>query len=79
MAQGTVVIALEAPGVTEALSGLAELVPEDAAALSAAMRRVSDPSFGSEMAERGVAFATSFTWERAARAFVSVLDDLGKG
>jgi glycosyltransferase involved in cell wall biosynthesis len=76
MAQGTVVIALEAPGVTEALSGLAELVPEDAVALGAAMRRVSDPSFGSEVAERGVAFATSFTWERAARSFVSVLDDL---
>jgi glycosyltransferase involved in cell wall biosynthesis len=78
MAQGTLVIALEAPGVTEALSGVALLVPEDATALGDAMCRVSDPGFGTELAERGMRFATSFTWERAARSFVDVLDVLGE-
>jgi glycosyltransferase involved in cell wall biosynthesis len=76
MAQGTPVIALDAPGVTEALSGVAVLVREDTAALGEAMRRVSDPGFGTEMAERGKKFARSFTWERAARSFVEVLDAL---
>jgi glycosyltransferase involved in cell wall biosynthesis len=78
MAQGTPVIALDAPGVTEALSDVAELVPEDATALGDAMRRLSDPGFGTEMADRGIAFAKSFTWERAARSFVEVLDGLGE-
>jgi glycosyltransferase involved in cell wall biosynthesis len=78
MAQGTPVIALDAPGVTDALSGVALLVPEDATALGDAMRRVSDPGFGTDLAERGIAFASSFTWERAARSFVDVLDGLGE-
>jgi glycosyltransferase involved in cell wall biosynthesis len=78
MAQGTVVIALDAPGVTEALSSVALLVPEDATALGDAMRRVSDPGYAIEMSERGMRFATRFTWERAARSFIDVLDDLGQ-
>jgi hypothetical protein len=64
--------------VTDALSGVALLVPEDATALGDAMRRVSDPGFGTDLAERGIAFASSFTWERAARSFVDVLDGLGE-
>jgi glycosyltransferase involved in cell wall biosynthesis len=75
MAQGTPVIALEAPGVTEALRGVAELVPEDAATLGAAMRRLCRGD-GKDLGERGKAFAQRFTWERAARSFVRVLEDL---
>jgi glycosyltransferase involved in cell wall biosynthesis len=79
MSQGTPVIALDAPGVTETLSGMAVLVPEDATALGDAMRRVSDPGYGTEIAGRGMRFAKSFTWERAARSFVDVLDGLSGG
>jgi glycosyltransferase involved in cell wall biosynthesis len=78
MAQGTPVIALEAPGVTEALTGIAELVPENATALAAAMRRCSNEAVRAEMGQRGKAFASAFTWERAARAFVDVLAGLDR-
>jgi glycosyltransferase involved in cell wall biosynthesis len=77
MAQGTPVIALSAPGVTEALHDVAMLVAGNPAALGEAMRRlVSDPSERARLGERGRAFAREFTWERAARSFVQVLDDL---
>jgi glycosyltransferase involved in cell wall biosynthesis len=75
MAQGTPVIALEAQGVTEALRDVAELVPEDAAALGAAMRRLCRGE-GKDLGERGKSFAQRFTWERAARSFIVVLDGL---
>ena len=76
MAQGTPVIALEAPGVTEALRDVAVLVPDDAGALGAAMRRFSKGDARADIGEVGKAFARGFTWERAARSFVAVLDDL---
>jgi alpha-1,3-rhamnosyl/mannosyltransferase len=77
MAQGTPVIALAAPGVTEALHDVAVLVAEDPGALGEAMRRLaSDPSERARLSERGRAFASEFTWERAARTFAQVLDDL---
>jgi glycosyltransferase involved in cell wall biosynthesis len=78
MAQGTPVIALEAPGVTEALRDVAELVPEDSAALGAAMRRLCGGD-GKDLGERGKTFAQGFTWERAARSFVKVLGSLEPG
>jgi glycosyltransferase involved in cell wall biosynthesis len=79
MAQGTAVIAREAPGVTEALQGVATLVGEDPEALGHAMRRLSsDAAERARLAERGRAFAGEFTWERAARSFVDVLSRLGQ-
>ena len=76
MAQGIPVIALEAPGVTEALLDVAVLVPDDMTALGAAMRRFSNRDSPANTGEIGKAFARGFTWERAARLFVEVLDDL---
>jgi glycosyltransferase involved in cell wall biosynthesis len=76
MAQGTPVIALDAPGVTEALRDVAVLVPGDAAALGAAIRRFSNEEASASIGKAGRAFASGFTWERAARSFVRVLDDL---
>jgi glycosyltransferase involved in cell wall biosynthesis len=77
MAQGTPVIALAAPGVTEALGGIAVLVSEDPTTLGEAMRRLaSDPTEREALAERGTVFAHEHTWERAARAFVGILDRL---
>jgi glycosyltransferase involved in cell wall biosynthesis len=80
MAQGTPVIALGAPGVTEALDGVAVLVADDASALGDAMRELlSDASRRSQIAARGSEFARAFTWERAARSFVGVLERLERG
>jgi glycosyltransferase involved in cell wall biosynthesis len=78
MAQGTPVIALDAPGVTEALRDVAVLVPDDVAALGAAMRRFSSDDARADIGEAGKAFASGFTWERAARLFADVLDDLAR-
>ena len=79
MAQGTPVIALEAPGVTEALSDVAILVAEDPVALGAAMRQLAtDEHACAEWGDRGRAFARAFTWERAAGSFVQVFDELAR-
>jgi glycosyltransferase involved in cell wall biosynthesis len=80
MAQGTPVIALEAPGVTGVLEGVACLIDEEVGSLGDAMVRLtSDPSERAPLAERGHALAGRYTWERAARAFVEVLDSLEPG
>jgi glycosyltransferase involved in cell wall biosynthesis len=77
MAQGTAVIALKAPGVTEALRGVATLVSEDPVALGQAMRRLAnDTSERARLGERRRAFASEFTWERAARSFVEIFEGL---
>jgi glycosyltransferase involved in cell wall biosynthesis len=76
MAQGTPVIALDAAGVSEALSGVAELVPESVSSLGSAMRRLCDDRARLDLGARGKAFAAALTWERAARRFVDVLASL---
>jgi len=77
MAQGTPVIALDAPGVTEALQGNAVLIDDDPEALGEAMRLLaSDESERARVGERGRAFARQFTWERSARSFAEILDSL---
>ena len=79
MAQGTPVIALEAPGVTEALTDVAILVAEDLVAIGGAMRELAtDEHARAEWGDRGRAFARAFTWERAAGSFVQVFDELAQ-
>jgi glycosyltransferase involved in cell wall biosynthesis len=75
MAQGTPVIALAAPGVTEVLRDIAVLVAEDPLELGEAMRRLaSDSSERERLTRSGRAFASQFTWERAARSFIEVFE-----
>jgi glycosyltransferase involved in cell wall biosynthesis len=68
---------LAAPGVTEALQGVALLVTEDPESLEEAMQLLaSDATERARVGERGRIFARQFTWERAARSFAQVLDGL---
>jgi glycosyltransferase involved in cell wall biosynthesis len=78
MAQGIPVLALDAPGTTEALDGVAELVrtehPED---LADAMRRLAtDEIHRARLGETGRERVCDFTWERAAARFVEVFKEL---
>jgi glycosyltransferase involved in cell wall biosynthesis len=75
MAQGTAVVALDAPGVTEALGSVAELVPQERPdLLAAALRRLaSSEGLRAQLGEAGRAMTQGFTWGRAAASFVEVL------
>ena len=79
MAQGTAVVALDAPGVTEALGSAAELVPKDRPdLLAAALRTLAmNDSLRSQLGEAGRVRAQTFTWARAASAFAEVLQGIG--
>ena len=75
MAQGTPVVALDAPGTTEALESAAELVrtehPEE---LADAMRRLAtDEVHCARLGEIGRERVRDLTWQRAAQRFVEVL------
>jgi glycosyltransferase involved in cell wall biosynthesis len=77
MAQGTPVVALVAPGTTEALAGAAELVrtehPEE---LADAMRRLAtDDVHQARLGETGRERVRDLTWERAAARFVEVFKE----
>ncbi len=74
MASGTPVIALEAPGVTEALHGAAVLVERPDAALFAAGLRalVRDADLRARLAAAGVERVAPLRWERAAAELVAV-------
>ena len=78
MAQGTPVIALAAPGTTEALEGVTELIrTEDPEDLADAMRRLLvDRTYRSHLGDAGRAHADEFTWRRAAQRFVEVFRGL---
>ena len=74
MAQGTPVVALDAPGTTEALESAAELVrtehPEE---LADAMRRLAtDEVHRAHLGEIGRDRVRDLTWQRAAERFVEV-------
>lgn len=73
MALGTPVVALEAPGVTEALAGRAILIrDEDADALADALARLrDDQALRSDLAHRGRMHARELTWEASAAAFAA--------
>jgi glycosyltransferase involved in cell wall biosynthesis len=75
MAQGTPVIALASPGVAGALDDVACLVDDDPKALgSAILRLATDATERATLGALGQEFARKFTWDRAARAVVAVLD-----
>lgn len=74
MAQGTPVIALNAPGATEALEDAAELLrTEDPRELCEAMQRLADDRpYRSQLGEAGRERVRHLTWRRAAERFVEV-------
>jgi glycosyltransferase involved in cell wall biosynthesis len=74
MAQGTPVVALDAPGTTEALEGAAELVrTEQPEELADAMRRLAtDHVHQARLGETGRDRVRDLTWEHAAERFVEV-------
>jgi glycosyltransferase involved in cell wall biosynthesis len=73
MALGTPVVALAAPGVTEALEGRAVLIrTEDVDALAAALSRIrDDDALRAELVRRGSELARSLTWEASASSFAA--------
>jgi glycosyltransferase involved in cell wall biosynthesis len=76
LALGTPVVALEAPGVTEALQGAALLVEgADPAALAGALRAIlSDPELRSRLVQAGRERVAPLRWERAARELAAVFE-----
>lgn len=78
MALGTPVLALEAPGVTEALQGVSVLVPRpDAALLADALRRLTgDAELRRSLGELGRERVGGLTWETTAASFAAVFRDL---
>jgi glycosyltransferase involved in cell wall biosynthesis len=75
MAQGTPVVALDAPGTTEALEDAAVLVPsEQPEELADAMRLLAtDEAYRDRLGEMGRVRVRDFTWERAAERFREVV------
>jgi glycosyltransferase involved in cell wall biosynthesis len=73
MALGTPAIALDAPGVTEALEGRAILIGrEDFNELADALVRIrDDEALRVHLAARGRELAHGLTWERAAAGFAA--------
>lgn len=78
MALGTPVVALAAPGVTEALAGIALLAErEDPALLAAELRRLcEDEGLRASLGARGREWARALTWEATARGFAEVFREL---
>ena len=73
MALGTPVVALDAPGSTEAMEGVGVVLPrEDAMLLAQAFARVRDDAgHRADLAARGRVFAQRLTWEAAAAGFAA--------
>jgi len=78
MALGTPVVALDAPGSTEALAGAAVLLQrEDAELFAVELRRVAeDRTLRTALAAKGRELARQLTWERAAGALVEVFHEV---
>lgn len=76
MASGVAVIISDIPALVEVAGDAAVTVPaNDVDALAAAVRQVcSSPEYAHELAARGRARSSSFTWERAAAATVRVYE-----
>jgi glycosyltransferase involved in cell wall biosynthesis len=74
MALGTPVVALDAPGSTEALAGAAVLLErEDPDLLALELRRIgADHELRARLAAKGREVAKRLTWERAAAALAEV-------
>jgi glycosyltransferase involved in cell wall biosynthesis len=78
MALGTPVVALDAPGSTEALYGAALLVArEDPDLLAVELRRlVEDGTVRAGLAARGRELAKPLTWERSAAALAGIFHEV---
>jgi alpha-1,3-rhamnosyl/mannosyltransferase len=78
MACGTPVICSDASSLPEVAGDAALMIdPFDVDGLAAAMARVlQEPDLREGMGARGLAQAKRFTWERAARQLLDVLDAL---
>jgi alpha-1,3-rhamnosyl/mannosyltransferase len=74
MASGIPVVAFANSALTEVVTGGGVVVPDgDVTAMVAEARRlVDDPAWAGEWRERGVAWASSFTWERSAAIHAEV-------
>jgi glycosyltransferase involved in cell wall biosynthesis len=74
IALGTPVVALDAPGSTEALEGAALLLSgEDPALLAAELRRLMEtPALRATLSERGRVLAAGLTWEASAASLTAV-------
>lgn len=78
MACGTPVIAHDIPALREVLGSAGHLVPVgEVSALARSLKRVaSEPSWASELAERGVERARAFSWDRAAEVTWQVYSEV---
>jgi glycosyltransferase involved in cell wall biosynthesis len=73
MACGTPVIASDIAPLREVAAGAALHVPQDLAALAAAMRRlVHEPALRDELRAKGLARARSLSWDRCAAQHLEV-------
>jgi glycosyltransferase involved in cell wall biosynthesis len=80
MACGTPVVASNAGAIPEVVGEAALLVgPTDTEALADAMRRVlTDRALWKDLAERGLARATQFSWGETAKGTLEVLEEAGR-
>lgn len=78
MASGTPVVASSASSIPEVVGDAGLLCdPRSADELAAALVRVlEEPGLAAAMREKGLAQAATFTWERTAREFASLLDEV---
>lgn len=78
MACGAPVVASSATSIPEVVGDAGLLCdPRSPEALAAAIRRVlEEPGLADELRRRGLARARQFTWERAARRFAEVLEEV---
>ncbi len=75
MACGTPVVASRASSIPEVVGDAALLVdPDDTVAMAAAMERLfTDDALAADLAARGLARASGFSWERTGRGVQRVL------
>lgn len=77
MACGIPVVAAQTSSVTEVASGAAFLLPRHAESFAEAMLSLeSDPTLRASQIEKGLRRARRFTWERAGKALLGLLDEI---
>jgi len=80
-ATGTPVITVDTPGLREATGGAAFLIAKaDVGRIVAALQRVAgDVALRRELAERGVAHARQFSWQRCSAETLALLAEVARG